>query len=270
MIVATIALAIAGGALLTRTRSTSWEEPLWVAIYPILADDSQIAHEYVDRLEPKHFASIEKFLSAETARYGVDIDRPIRIDVGDTVASIPPAPPHGGNPLQAIWWSLKIQWWARSVTADQPGAPPDIRMFVIYHDPEIRSRVPHSLGLRKGMLGVVHAFAVQRMKGSNQVVIAHELLHTLGATDKYAPDSNLPLFPIGFAEPGASPLFPQRYAEIMGGRIPISESEAEIPRSLRSARVGPTTALEIRWIDELPDLTTVTIARDSAGTTASH
>ena len=254
LVLVTVALAIAGGSYLTRARTTSWEEPLWVTIYPIAGDDRDVTNTYIEKLTPKHFASIERFMESETERYGVDIARPIRIDVGERVTSLPPEPPFGGNPLQVIWWSLNMRLWASDVTSRQAGATPDIRMFVIYHDPGIVTRVPHSLGLQKGMLGVAHTFATQRMKGSNQFVIAHEMLHTLGATDKYAPESNHPLFPIGYAEPDANPRYPQRYAEIMGGRIPISPSEAKIPRSLDSARVGPATALELRWIDDLPPL----------------
>jgi len=85
------------------------------------------------------------------------------------------------------------------------------------------------------------------MSGSNAVVIAHELLHTLGATDKYAPDSNLPRFPDGYAEPQRSPRHPQTFAEIMGGRIPIDESRADIPDSLGLTLIGPVTAAEIGW-----------------------
>ncbi|NND36504.1 MAG: hypothetical protein HKN81_05140 [Gammaproteobacteria bacterium] len=118
------------------------------------------------------------------------------------------------------------------------------------------------------MLGVVHVFANQRMKGSNRFVIAHEMLHTLGATDKYAPQSNHPIFPVGYAEPYASPLYPQRFAEIMGGRIPVSASEAKIPRSLEQARVGAETALELRWIEKLPPRPTI-IAKESAPATAA-
>lgn len=248
----TVALAIAGGSYLTRVRTTSWEEPLWVAIYPIAADDRRVTRNYVERLTPKHFAPIERFMQRETKRYGVDIARPVRIDVGEPVESLPPEPPFGANPLRVAWWSLKMRVWASNVTADQPGATPDIRLFVIYHDPSLRSKVPHSLGLQKGMLGVVHAFAERRMSGSNQFVVAHEMLHTLGASDKYIPGSNQPIYPIGYAEPNASPRYPQRYAEIMGGRIPISPSEAQIPLNLEQARVGSETALELRWIDELP------------------
>jgi hypothetical protein len=78
---------------------------------------------------------------------------------------------------------------------------------------------------------VVNAFADSDHEGSNNVVIAHELLHTLGATDKYDPIGNQPLYPDGYANPQASPRLPQRRAEIMAGRIPISETVAEIPRT---------------------------------------
>jgi hypothetical protein len=38
---------------------------------------------------------------------------------------------------------------------------------------------------------------------------------------------------------------PQRYAEIMGGRIAESESEAMMPMSLSYVVIGPETAREI-------------------------
>ena len=49
------------------------------------------------------------------------------------------------------------------------------------------------------------------------------------------------------AEPKSEPLLPQRYAEIMGGRIPRSRSESDIPRSLDQTLIGPLTAHEINW-----------------------
>lgn len=258
----TVALAIAGGSYLTRLRSTSWEQPLWVTIYPIVADDSRVTLDYTEKLTAKHFQSIERFMESETTRYGVDIDRPIRIDVGERVDELPPEPPRDGNPLKVIWWSLKMRLWAGNMTDDQPGAPPDIRLFVIYHDPAVSTKIPHSLGLQKGMIGVVHSFAANHMKGSNQFVIAHEMLHTLGASDKYNLASNLPIFPIGYAEPDAAPRHPQRFAEIMGGRIPVSPAESIMPNSLKDARIGAETALELRWLGELPPRQTVAAIRD--------
>ena len=56
------------------------------------------------------------------------------------------------------------------------------------------------------------------------------------------------MFPDGFAEPDRQPRFPQRYAEIMGGRIALSDDEAMIPTSLRYVIIGEQTAREIRLL----------------------
>ncbi len=94
---------------------------------------------------------------------------------------------------------------------------------------------------------MVNAFASRAQQGSNNVVIAHELLHTFGASDKYDAATNMPSFPDGFAEPDANPRYPQRMAEIMAGRIPISPTFAETPRSLDEVVIGAATAREISW-----------------------
>src|SRR6185437_4623598 len=125
--------------------------------------------------------------------------------------------------------------------------PPRIRLFLLFHDPRRLPELPDSHGMQKGLVGVVHVFADRALAGSNDVVIAHELLHTLGATDKYALDSGIPIYPQGFANPEANPLYPQAQAEIMAGRRPLSPTELEMPSSLRDVVVGPATAAEIRW-----------------------
>lgn len=86
------------------------------------------------------------------------------------------------------------------------------------------------------------------MAKQNNVVIAHEFLHTLGATDKYDPATNQPLFPDGYANPTLDPLLPQQFAEIMAGRTPLSRNEAETPASLDDAVIGTKTAQEINWL----------------------
>jgi len=107
--------------------------------------------------------------------------------------------------------------------------------------------VPDSHGLQKGLIGVVHAFAEQGMAGGNNIVIAHELMHTLGATDKYDLGTGAPLDPIGLGDPDRRPLYPQTRAEIMAGRRALSATDFEMPVSLRDVVVGPATATEIRW-----------------------
>jgi hypothetical protein len=139
-----------------------------------------------------------------------------------------------------------MRYWAWRVDAP-PGPAPDIKLFVLYHDPAISPELPHSLGLQKGLLGIVHVFADADMRGSNDTVLAHELLHTLGATDKYDLRTNQPIHPDGYAEPDRQPLHPQSWAELMAGRIPVSSTEATAPESLQQVLIGEKTASEIGW-----------------------
>jgi hypothetical protein len=244
-----ILINVAVGTWLTRVRSTSWEHPLRVMMFPINADGSSGAAAYIAGLRQADFQPIADFMRGEAQRHGVSAYAPVDVYLGAEIAGRPPDPPFGGNALQVALWSLQMRYWAWR-HADFDGPAPDVRIFVLYHDPEEVSRVAHSLGLQKGLIGVVNAFASEEQAGQNNVIIAHELLHTVGATDKYdtRSGSNMPAWPDGFAEPDKDPVLPQEYAEIMGGRIPVSEGEAHIPESLDQVLVGATTAREINWV----------------------
>jgi len=148
------------------------------------------------------------------------------------------------GPLGRIGWSLAMRWYAWRQAS---GTRADVRLFVLFHDPAITTTVPHSLGLQKGLVGVVHAFADDGMTARNAIVLAHELLHTLGATDKYDLATGLPLWPQGYADPDARPRVPQVAAEVMAGRIPLARDVAEMPESLADVVVGEATAVEINW-----------------------
>lgn len=241
-----VLLVVALSSWLTQARSTDWNNSLWVKVYPINADGSEASTGYIAGLGIEQFAAIEDFVAREAARYGRDLPRPVRMELGETITEQPPElGPSPGIP-RIMLWSLKMRWWASRVTSGRDEVPPDVRIFVRYHEPENERRLENSVGMQKGMVGVVNAFAGRRHTAINNVIIAHEFLHTLGATDKYEPESGLPSFPAGYAEPERDPLLPQRYAEIMGGRIPVAEADAMIPKSLRYVVIGPETAAEIR------------------------
>jgi hypothetical protein len=230
-----------------RATVTAWNRPLWIGIYPLNGDGSPVADQYVHQLEPRAFAGIEKFFADQGHDYGLSVDQPVHIELYSVGQNLPPLLAPGPGPLTTMWWSLKLRWFAWRVGDDGGRAKPHIRVFVLYHDPETTPRVPHSLGLQKGLIGVVYAFASRAAEGGNNIVITHEVMHTLGATDKYDPSTNAPSFPIGYAEPNREPLLPQTYAEIMAGRRAISSNDFEMPDSLREVVVGPMTAAEIRW-----------------------
>jgi hypothetical protein len=242
-----ILILVGVGHWLTMQRTTSWDRPLSVAVYPINGDGSQRSAQYIESLEWDAFRVIDEFLAEEAKHYGVQLKEPVHTVLADPVREQPPTPPIGGNTLQIMLWSLKLRYWSWSVDrgADPPAS--DIEIYVRYFDPDTNPRLSHSLGLQKGMIGVVNAFASPQQAGSNKVIIAHELLHTLGATDKYDPATGQPIFPSGYAEPEAEPQLPQKLAELMGGRIPISTTESTIPHSLDEVIIGATTGQEIRW-----------------------
>jgi hypothetical protein len=229
-----------------RISSTGWKQPLWVGIFPVNADGSATAQAYIDGLQTREFADIEDFMAREAHRYGKELAEPVHIVLYPQVRQVPPQLDRGDGLLGTALWSLKLRWFAwREATVSR--APPRVRLFVLYHDPTTLKSVPDSHGMQKGLLGVVHAFALRPMAGSNSIVITHELLHTLGATDKYDPGTGAPLFPIGFADPNQQPLYPQDEAEIMAGRRAVSAQDAEMPAALNAVVVGPATAAEIRW-----------------------
>ena len=238
---------VAGQQLLDRIGTRSWKETLWVGLFPLDADHSPAAQRYLAALGPQDFADIEAFFAREGQRYGVSAETPIHIELYPQGMQLPPALPPEPGLLSIAWWSLKLRWFAWRHTDFAGHAPSRIRLFVLYHDPQMLEHLPDSHGLQKGLVGVVHAFADDTMTGSNAVVIAHELLHTVGASDKYDLATGAPLFPNGYADPQQQPLYPQAETEIMAGRRPLSPGEAEMPRNLRHVIVGPATALEIHW-----------------------
>jgi hypothetical protein len=241
-----ILLVVAATTLQDRYRSTRWREPLFVAIYPIAADDSAVTRRYVDGLERQRFGSIDRFFAREAARYGLHVAEPFRTRLQPPLDHLPPQRPAQAGVLGTMLWSLKLRYWAWNISR-HAREPADVRLFVLYHDPAMTPTVPHSLGLTKGLIGVVYAFAAPDMNDENNVVIAHELLHTVGASDKYDPANDAPSFPDGYGDPKQSPLFPQRYAELMAGRRLIAADRWEQVTSLDDVVIGPATALEIRW-----------------------
>ena len=228
-----------------RYRSTRWRQPLFVAVYPIAADDSPVTRAYLDALDAERFQSVDRFFAREAARHHLGIAEPFRTRLHPELRELPPQPAAAGV-LATIVWSLKLRVWAWRVSG-HTAEPEDIRVFVLYHDPARTPTVRHSLGLSKGLIGVVYAFAAPEMNEPNDVVIAHEMLHTVGATDKYDLANDAPMFPDGYGDPDQRPLYPQAYAELMAGRRMLSPDRWQQPAGLDQVVIGPATAIEIRW-----------------------
>lgn len=240
---------VAVNTWLTQARSTDWNNSLWIKIYPINGDGSSESAKYIKQLKVSDFVAIEEFITKATRNYSRNVARPVRIELGSEIKEQPPELGPTPNSVAVMLWSFKMRWWAGSVTDSQDRIDPDVRIFVRYHKPETTVVLENSVGLQKGMVGIVNGYASRRSRGTNNVIIAHEFLHTLGATDKYDASDGQPIGPDGLGEPERKPLYPQRYAEIMGGRIAKSEYDSYIPKSLKYAVIGALTASEINLSD---------------------
>lgn len=246
-ILSLILIGVALGSWLTSKRATSWQQSLWIAVYPINADHSSVTQKYINQLSLDSFKSIEDFISEEAEEFGLALKHPFTIKLAPQVQSLPPELPQTAAAWEIMLWSLKLRYWAYQANTFQ-GPAPHIRVFVKYFEAKNQQPLAHSLGLQQGMLGVVNAFASNKMTLANSMVITHEILHTLGATDKYDLNTGLAIYPDGYAEADRDPLHPQEVAEIMAGKIPVNEEKSIIPRGLYQVILGKQTAREILWI----------------------
>ena len=175
------------------------------------------------------------------------LERPMRVVVMSPYAGELPELAGSASPLATLFSSLRMRWLAARLEWSAPGPSADIVAFAVFHAANDGVVLDRSTALRKGLIAVANLFAARSARGANQMVLAHELLHTLGARDKYAGPEHLPKYPEGYAEPDAVPRLPQTKAELMAGRIPTDASHARIPDSLTQVAIGPVTAAEIGW-----------------------
>ena len=112
----------------------------------------------MEALDAERFKSIDRFFVREAARYHLHIDEPVRTRLRASSTSGRRSGAPDGGMLATALWSLRLRYWAWRVSG-HAREPEDIRLFVLFHDPSLTPVVPHSLGLTKGLIGVVYAFA---------------------------------------------------------------------------------------------------------------
>lgn len=228
-----------------------WYKTLDIVVYPINPTNSPIVQRYINSLSSKSFSRIDKLIKRESEKYNIVASVPTRTRIGETLNQIPPTlPSTNSNILEIIVWSLKLRLWVWKHAPEEKNEKHLIRMFVLYHDPSVMPRLKHSVGLQKGLMGIVNAYGVKSQSVQNSIVIAHEFFHTVGASDKYDAYGN-PTIPDGLGDPNQTPLFPQSKTEIMAGRRALSKTHSEMPNSFKKIVVGEKTAREIGWLSEL-------------------
>lgn len=249
LILLIVLLAVWNHTQLQKTLTTNWNTALDVVLFPINADGSDNTADYIDELQDKDIQPMQAFMSKQSQVYELWNDKPVKFRLNRSITNTPPLPPSNGSIFKTMLWSVKFRWWANKHKTDDDHFT-QIRLYVLLYDPNTHDRLPHSTGMQKGLIGIVHGFAHKDYQVQNNVITVHEFLHTLGATDKYDLRTGLPIYPQGYAEPYKEPLHPQTRTEIMGGQRPVSELESKIPESFKNVMIGYMTAREIGWVEK--------------------
>jgi hypothetical protein len=245
MILASVATTV----LLQRDITHDWTGTIDIQIIPIIADQADSTRRYVEQLSLDYFTEIERYFVREATRYQRNIKHGLHLQLAGPITAVPPVtPPPSSSALQIAGWSLKLRIWAWQ---NEPANYHDsqVRLYILYQTPIQGESINHSTGLRNGLIGLIRARADARERSLHNVVISHELLHILGASDKYDLETGQPLFPFGYAEPDKTDRHPQQYAEIMGRSIALTANKHKVARRLNQTLIGDTTAGEIGWID---------------------
>ncbi len=251
LVAALIAIAAwAGGVQKIRSSRAHWDRPLEVAI--VLLAPAEIEEARIARFRDG-LGDLHGRLTAEFRRYRGG-GPPFSFSLVGPVPfkgalSFTPDSPGIVDRARHAWRLWRTLRGIHSASGFDP-KPYDTCIY-LFLEPATASgggvtTFAEGSGAVGGEVGFVRAAA-----GSNDAVlaltaVAHELLHCLGATDKYDASGHA-LLPDGLAEPQLSPQFPQRYAEWMVGEVPIASGQGRLPSSLAELRVGPATAREIGW-----------------------
>jgi len=193
---------------------------------------------------------LERALEREFERYGGGF-RPFRFQRFGPVPEreAPPRASPEPGPLEPLRVSYALLWFARhSDAAARVAGDFDGKIYVVLSPPRSAKRaLVEGLGQDGGRIAVTNIELSEDSVDFGLFVITHELLHLLGASDRYAADGTATL-PDGLGDPEREPLYPQDSAEVMA-RGRVLEPGREVPPSdLDELRVGPWTAAEIGWL----------------------
>ena len=247
VILLVILMSVLSTLLIQKNLTQDWQGTLDIRIIPVLADQQPQTQKFVNSLSIKKFSDIEKFLVSQAKEYNLNLQNSFNIQLEEPIHSIPPVVPNSrASRLDIILWSLKLKWWAWKNKPSNYSIA-QVRIYVLYQSPEDGLALPHSTGLQNGLIGLVNARAVRKRESLHRVIIAHELLHIFGASDKYHLNNGHPLYPDGYAYPNRKPIYPQPKGEIMGRSIAISKKKSNVAKSLNQIIIGDKTASEIGW-----------------------
>jgi hypothetical protein len=231
----------------SRRLRNSWDRPLSVALVlvrraPLDGDATPAFRDRIPELDARLAEEYQRYVPRAMHPFAFRLFGPV--DGSDDV----PSSAEGGflaaaEHAWALWrWTSRIDALAHLKRSEY-----DSRIYVVARPPKNAQRqLIEGESEEGGRLGTVEVELSPSMADFALFVAAHELFHTLGASDKYDAEGRT-LIPAGLAEPDLQPAYPQRFAEVMARNRPVSPGVETPPESLAELAVGPVTASEIGW-----------------------
>ena len=242
----------------------AWDRKVSIGVVALLDDDGETAQKaewFIQRFLSQSgggkntLGEVQSWLQKEYARHTGDAQSIVEFFVRGPVrlATPPPDLPEAEDSFFTRWNGVRtfINYFKEISRRDELQlAQCDATLFVYfydYHDQKRRHMFAHldSLASRSDRMGICFVPTTKKHAGYSTAVVAHELCHTFGASDKY--DGGVSLYPAGYAEPDRQPRYPQRHGEIMSLGRPVSAGVDRPVRGLRECIVGDTTAEEMNW-----------------------
>jgi hypothetical protein len=251
-LLASILLAVAAWALLevrSRRARRDWDHTLNVAV--VILQLAPLDEAALPALRARS-RTMETRLAAELQRYRAGAPQPVSLSLFGPLAVTAPPPQLGGDGILERASHAYAQWrYLRGINAAAgvDAGTFDSRIYVTARPANATApALVEGASEDGGRVGTVAVDLDAAMADLALIVITHELLHTLGATDKYDATTGKVQAPAGLAEPLATPLYPQRFVEIMARNRPLSPTEEKAPDTIADVAVGPATAREIGWL----------------------
>ena len=240
----------------------AWTRPVNVLLVTLVdpatdMTDSQVEyflHDFLSRTAAPggNIPGVERWFEGEFARLsshgGQALDVALRPPV--QVSEAPPRLPTNEDSFLSRWWKTDhfIGYFQDlDATHDLLTSAYDATLYLYFYSAHRRSTFQehHPVATKRERFGIVFIPLESHTRTFYSALVAHELCHTFGASDKY--QGELSVFPGGFAEPDRVPRYPQRKAEIMSLGIPVGPGAEKRIDGLRDCVVGEETAREMGW-----------------------
>ncbi len=241
-----LTLAWAARTQWARGARADWSRPLQVGIVlldPGVPVDVEGWRRAAETLASGLAGEKDRWLGPGAPPFAIAVAGPVRFD-----GTLPIVQPEGAW-LDRAWHAIEVYRTVREVDRSAGGTVGgfDVRVFVrCTAAPDGRLGFAEGAGALNGEVAFVRGSCAGDLAIPIQAV-GHELLHTVGAEDKYDAGGHA-VAPDGLAEPDRVPTYPQSYAEWMVGEVPLAPGRGRLPVSVGEMRVGPETAREIGWV----------------------